>query len=261
MTYNVWHGFHTFDQEFQPRRLDAARRVVDKEQPDLLALTEAWHHDVVDYQKAFDFPYAQRAPFPQEDNKPIKSNMLFARFPLEVEVITLSPRRAALRAHGSLDGRTLGIDVVHPQVQHTEEGKRQELQPLFPYPYNHYLITGDFNALSPEDQGYERGSMIQEVSQEGVHLPHPEQFIDELLKREFIAWILKQGLRDAFEKKEKRVSTVPTQVKYGRKVDGMRVDYFFISPNIAVEDAYVVKTEDAEQASDHYPIVGIFQFE
>ncbi len=46
--------------------------------------------------------------------------------------------------------------------------------------------------------------------------------------------------------------------KFSEAKTGVRMDFIFTSPDIRTNKTYVLKNEDTEIASDHYPIVGIF---
>ncbi len=265
MTYNIWRGFHSKDHILQRERLEAAQRLVHHEKPNVLALVEACYGgknslgNIMDYQSLFGFTHGIWGGYPFFGNKKldIGGNALLSRYPLDATVVSL-PSKSAVSTSISLDDRLLRIDVVHPSASLGDLANVDVLRPLLgTHRTGHYVLTGDFNALSPDDV-YEHERLVQELRQ--FYKDLPLEHIQELLQRNLIRWILTHNLRDAFEDSTKRASTVPTSAKHGRKVVGMRIDYFFVSDTIKVKDAYVLKNDDTEIASDHYPIVGIFEF-
>ena len=260
ITYNVWHGFHR-DHALQRERLEAAQRAVAREKPDLLALNEACYggpnsqNILMDYRELFAFKYGFFGGYSSFGRKKSDEggNVLLSNLQMKAEVVPLSDK-SAVRTRINLEDRVLTIDVIHPSVEIFDSAKIEALKPLLEDIKEPYILTGDFNALSPEDS-YDKDELAGELS--AFISGTPSLSIDDLLKRQLINWILSNGLRDAFNG-IKRASTVPTRKKYGKDVKGMRVDYFFISDDIKVSDAYILKNEDTEIASDHYPIVGNF---
>ena len=262
LTYNIRHGFHSRDHILQRKRLEAAQRVIASENPDIAALTEACYGSLnsqgitMDYMALFKFRYGFFGGYPVYGRMKgyEGGNVLLSQHPMKAEVVPLI-NKSAIRAAISLDDNLLNVDVVHPSQAIDDRKKFEALQPLLARRPSPYILTGDFNALSPEDI-YDKEQLLEEFQE--FMGDTAETVIAELLKSRMIDQILTHGLRDAFEDKKKKDSTVPTRSKYGKSISGMRIDYFFVSNDLKVENAYVLKNEDAEVASDHYPIVGVF---
>jgi endonuclease/exonuclease/phosphatase family metal-dependent hydrolase len=261
MTYNVERGFHTEEHILQEHRLKAAQRVVENVNPDILALTEACyggpnsHQIIVDYAKLFGYPYhhwgGYRVFGPKKDD--IGGNCLLSKLPFQGETIKFS-HKGAVRGLFSLEDVSFVIDVVHPSHSIPDELKIHDLEQLVSTVSSHYIMTGDFNTLHPEDK-YDFGLIEREFA--GFDKIKVKKMLLEWKNAKCISWILSRGLQDAFLPSA-RQSTVPTPYAYGRPQKGVRMDFIFHSQDILVGNAYVVKDADTEIASDHYPIVCMF---
>ncbi len=262
MSYNIERGFHNSDHIFQEHRLQAAQRIIQQVQPDILALTEACYGGPnsqgikMDYQQLFQFLHGQWGGYrvfgPRHGDE--GGNALLSNFPLQTEVIHFS-HKGAIRGYVNLENRILTVDVVHPSYSIDDKEKIRELGPLVESRTEPYLLTGDFNTLHPED-AYDYDSLAQEFA--AFDQQKVQKLFDNWKKAECVSWILAQGLQDAFPL-ESRQSTVPTFYAYGKKQKGVRLDFPFHTPDLVVKEAYVLKNEDTEIASDHYPIVCIFE--
>lgn len=262
MSYNIERGFHSSEHIFQEHRLRAAQRAVNHVKPDLLALTEACYGGSnsqgvrMNYQQLFNFPYGQWGDYrvfgPRHGDE--GGNALLSRFPLQAEVIHFS-HKGAIRGYVNLENRILTVDVVHPSYSIGDKEKLLELGPLIESRKEPYLLTGDFNTLHPED-AYDYDSLAQEFA--AFDQQKVQKLFDNWKKAECVSWILAQGLQDAFPPSA-RQSTVPTSYTNGKKQKGVRLDFTFHSPDLKVVEAYVLKNEDTEIASDHYPIVVRFE--
>ena len=259
MTYNIYRGFHSKKHVFEPERLALAQQIVVDENPDVLCLTEACYgglnkHGIsMEYQNLFKFPFGCWGGYNKFNGGDEGGNCLLSKYPFQAEVVAIG-EKGAIRGRINLDDKVLHLDVVHPSVDWSDADKLVKMQPLLSSREMPYVMTGDFNALSPQDH-YDREHLVWECRRfEGSNA---EAFVDDLLQRNFVTEILAWGLRDGFENPVKRVSTVPTRMKYGEALQGMRIDYFFISKDISVEDAYVLKNDKTDCASDHYPICAI----
>jgi len=268
MSYNIERGFHNSEHIFQEQRLQAAQRIVQQVKPDILALTEAnygglnSHGTKMDYQQIFGFPYGQWGGYrvfgPRHGDE--GGNCLLSSFPLQAEVINFSHKgavRGKIQLEDKINFQTKNItmDVVHPSYSISDKEKITELSSLvknYPAPY---ILTGDFNTLHPDDV-YDWNLLNQEFAEFDQH--KVQKMFDIWKKAECVSWILQQGLLDAFPLSA-RQSTVPTFYAYKRKQKGVRIDFAFHSSELLVKEAYVLKNDDTEIASDHYPIVVKFE--
>ncbi len=269
MSYNIERGFHKPDHVFEEHRLQAAQRAVQQVKPNILALTEACYggpnsHGIrMDYQQLFNFPYGQWGGYrvfgPRGGD--YGGNALLSRFPLQSKVVNFSHKGAVrgsifLEDELTLEKKVVTIDVVHPSYSITDQQKILELRQLVENHPSPYLLTGDFNTLHPDDI-YDWNLLAHEFT--AFEQQKVQKLFDNWKKAECVSWILQQGLQDAFPPKA-RQSTVPTFYAYGRRQKGVRLDFTFHSPDFKIVEAYVLKNEDTEIASDHYPIVVRFEY-
>ena len=262
MCYNIERGFHSTDHNLEKERLLAAQRIVKQENPDILALTEACYGQEnslgikLDYQDIFDFPYGLFGGYPNFGPRyaDIGGNCLLSRFPMQGEAIKLA-YKGAVRAAINIEDKILNLDVVHPSYSVSDQEKISTLSPLITSRKEPYIVTGDFNTIHPEDK-YDWDIIKEELKD--FNAEKAALLIDNWQKAGLVSWLLKLGLKDSFTLPQ-RQSTVPTKRAYQEERSGVRMDFFFISPEIESIESYVLKNEDTEIASDHYPIVGIFK--
>ena len=260
MTWNIHRGFHNRDHVLEEHRLAAAKEIINKESPDVLALVEACYakHNstniLLDYPRIFGFPNSFAANYPKFGrlSDDIGANCLLSHYPISAARVSIG-RKSAIRAQVSLDNKFLHIDVVHPSPSLNDREKIRDLDPMLLARANYnYIMTGDFNSLSYNDI-YDKQVLIEEFSS---FSSNPNKVVDSLLECRLVRHINDNGLVDSLPL-DHRTSTVPTRSKYNKSVPGMRVDYCFVSPDVRVLDSYVVKNELSEVASDHYPLVTI----
>lgn len=255
MQYNILHGFHGTLAPFQleRERLEAAKEVVREENPDILVLTEAAYGSPnnfgisMNYAEIFGYPYSYFAPWGNYE----WGNCLLSKFPINGETITLSSR-TALRARVGLGKKALTVDVFHPKVNITEDEKIDAIKPLLQNIPECYLLTGDFNAISDEDE-YNHDRMLAGFRRFDKT---PEVTVAEIFRRKLIPYVKSQGLKDAFSP-ETRHYTIPTDMCSRIKDSAMRIDYFFVPPKMKVLETRVVINDLTERASDHYPIIAV----
>jgi len=262
MCYNIERGFHSRDHVLEESRLKAAQRIVKQVNPDILALTEACYggpnsHKIdMNYKQIFNFPYGQFGGYPgfgprQGDEG---GNCLLSKLPMEAEAVKLA-FKGAVRGKIQLEDQVLNVDVVHPSYSVDDNEKIKTLTPLITSGEAPYIVTGDFNTLHPEDQ-YDWNELREEL--QSFEPSKVEQIITTWQNPHLVNWLLSLGLVDAFSSDE-RESTVPTFYTYNKHTKGVRMDFTFMSPELKVKESYVLKNDDTEFASDHYPIVSIFE--
>ncbi|OGZ65756.1 MAG: hypothetical protein A2822_04415 [Candidatus Staskawiczbacteria bacterium RIFCSPHIGHO2_01_FULL_41_41] len=262
MSYNIERGFHSRNHLLEEQRLQAAQRIVQQVRPDLLALTEACYggpnsHGIkMDYQQLFYFRHGQFGSYPVIGPRKGDEggNCLLSQFPMQGEAIQLS-YKGAVRGKVQLEDKILTVDVVHPSYSVDDNKKISTLRPLISSRQEPYLLTGDLNTIHPDDK-YDWDQLVCDLQSYD-----PEKaawIVENWRKAEFVTWLLEQGLEDTFPVAA-RQSTVPTSYSYGEKIAGVRMDFCFKSNDLKVKEAYVLKNEDTEIASDHYPIVVTFK--
>lgn len=255
MQYNILHGFHgvVTPFQFEEERLKAAKEVVRQENPDILALTEAAYGGSnpfgirMDYAEIFGYPYSYFAPRGNYE----WGNCLLSKFPIQGETITL-PNRTALRVKANLGTKILTVDIFHPDINITEDERVDAIKPLLANIPDCYILTGDFNSISDEDQ-YDKEKMLAGFKRFDKN---PELSVAELFRRKLVPYVKSQGLKDAFSP-ETRHYTIPTNMCSTIKDSAMRIDYFFVPSKMKILKTKVVINDLTERASDHYPIVAI----
>ncbi len=259
MNYNVLYGFHTpFDPKlFEPARLELAQKIVAQEKPDILVLTEAcfalenWQQVKLDYALLFGFKHCFCAAFQPRSEW---ATCLLSKYPLTCEAVPFGTRQA-IRALVAIKNKELHLDIIHPDPEHSDEEYCALSKPLLSTLKKSYIVTGDFNALSDEDS-YDRAALVQ-----GFHSFAGEKaslLADKLLACKFIPFIKSFGLRDLMPIKNRKC-TIPTDLLNKDKTAGIRIDYFFASKDVICKDAWIVKNELSEKASDHYPVCCVIE--
>jgi endonuclease/exonuclease/phosphatase family metal-dependent hydrolase len=77
-----------------------------------------------------------------------------------------------------------------------------------------------------------------------------------MLDRRLIATVRAAGLTDALPA-HARGHTVPTRLPRPHATQGarLRIDYVFVSPELSLTRAAIVRDPAADRASDHYPMM------
>jgi endonuclease/exonuclease/phosphatase family metal-dependent hydrolase len=264
MTYNLLYGSHERDGGSLVRREEraaAAREVILAEAPDVLGLTEAVFiaRDGApirdDFAAHLGMPHVRAAGFPGE-----WANCVVSRHPIaHAERIPLGATEegapiSALRAVIDCGDRRLHVDVCHPSPKVLESERAAAFAPLVESAGRPYVLMGDFNALSDEDP-YDPAVLVAELA---GNVPEPLALATRMMDRQLIAALRARGLRDAMPVTARR-HTLPTRLSRPHATQGarLRIDYVFVSEEIGVERAGVVWSEEADRASDHYPVVAI----
>ncbi len=263
MNYNILHGFHQIVHPFalEAHRLRAAQDAITAENPNILVLTEACYGNPnklghrLQYEKLFNYPFYFYGPWGEHE----WGNCILSKYPITAECVKLPDTdRTAIKSKITIGTKYIHLDVIHPQPEQSGTEKIASITSLLEQKKVPYIITGDFNSLSDEDD-FDRERLIA-----GFKLFAGSNYVktvDSMLAARdiVIPGIKSYGLRDAFEKKENRVYTIPTDMCNLNKDSAMRIDHCFISPDIQSIDAYVVKNKFTEIASDHYPICMILR--
>lgn len=256
LTWNVLYGFHDYSDEVRrPRlntaRLEAAKKVVAEEKPDVFVITEACfavansYREILDYKKEFKFPYATHGTWQDE-----WGNIVLSKYPIKGEV-KKAGWRTMLRTEISIDDKVLHLDVIHPSPQEGDAMKIAGYHQALGMRETPYVLTGDFNALSDEDaQWYKKKDLIKAFE---VFDKTPKESVERLLDVSFIPWLRKTKLIDAMPLSERK-PTIPTGLISKDKLSAMRIDYFFVDEEVDVLKAKTIYNANTEKASDHYPI-------
>jgi endonuclease/exonuclease/phosphatase family metal-dependent hydrolase len=257
LTQNLYHGLRSpYTREIDKARMENAQRIVDHEDPEFVALVEAYYGMpnetglLTDYRELFGFPFmAYCAKSPHS----YAGNCLLSKYPIISATLTKLDLRNSLSAEIDI-GKPLHIDVVHPYPFIEEEQKIEGIRPLLERRRAPYLLTGDMNALSDEDE-YDEGQFIL-AFRKFTKQPGDSEAL-RFLERKVVPFIKSYGLVDAMPL-HRRTYTIPSDFASAQKESGMRIDFCFASPDIEIVDGYVLQDGIAEHVSDHRGIVTIF---
>ncbi len=294
MAYNLMDGFHNKVRNkrtgrneltsLNQRRLDAGRRVVASENPDLLSLSEASFCDLarypegMDYKQLFNYPHGFGTCYEGSNG-----NMILSRHPFKAQealpvghsILSPKEKRNFLWAQIDLEGKLVSLIGAYP-AHGRERDKLGDWEKVFDYDMvknaERLIIPGDLNVFSDKDR-YHR-NLLSVCCRFIIHdVPEfdgrsPADVVDDFLSRETIPYLKSQGLDDTYTLNGERGSTMPTDaiiksrwlkpLKLFKPLFAVRVDYILATPNLKVKEAYVVKSPDAEIAADHYPAVTVF---
>jgi endonuclease/exonuclease/phosphatase family metal-dependent hydrolase len=262
MTYNLYEGGFGGGG----RRLDLAASVVRAARPDVLGLCEA-HGMAEDPRRFTDFCAAVGMRGRIVEAPSGYHVALLARLPHAVlsfeaaDVGGLNPAGVGVLRLGRLgDVRACvaHFDYAHPLVRQQEAEALVSLLDAGPR-----LVLGDLNALSHLD-GLTRQDLL------ALPLHHVERHVDgdgeialgatRVLER--------AGLVDAWRAANPAGRrgdglTVPTAVPEPARFGPMRIDYVFLSEDLAprLRGCRVVREEPADRASDHYPVAASLELD
>ncbi|MDE1849051.1 MAG: endonuclease/exonuclease/phosphatase family protein, partial [Nanoarchaeota archaeon] len=250
MNYNVLHGFH---QSFPPfaleeKRLEAAREIVKKENPDILVLTEACYGGPnpfninIDYKSLFNFPQGFFGKWGDYE----WGNFLLSKYPLKCKIVPFGTR-TAIRSRISVNDKEIYLDVIHPYPSWTENEKIAFTKSILKNIKTPYFLVGDFNSLSDEDK-YDKERLVRGFAK---FEKEPVQAVNRIWEKKFIPWLRAQGLVDTFSTSSRKI-TVPTKIYGNGQESAMRMDFIFASPDIKTLETRVIKNKDTDSASDHY---------
>ncbi len=262
MNYNVLHGFHTYGEEpfiLEAERLKAAQKIVKKENPDMLILTEACfaednrHGIKMDYKNLFNYPYHTHAKVGSE-----WGSSLLSKYPIISAKNYSMDRRNFLRSVIDVNGEEIHVDVAHPHPDVSEfERKRFFHSHLRDIPNKPYILAGDFNALSDKDV-YNKKNLTEGFAAFMGNKESAKKAVDSMLTHQAIPEIRAHNLIDTYSQiQEETNHTIPTDYLSLDKRSGIRVDYIFCSPHFDVKDAKIIKDKYTNKASDHYPITAV----
>lgn len=263
--YNILNGFCNDNPPFKlnTNRLKNFLRIIKKQNPDVLILTEAYF-----------WPFAKKVNFTNlsgifEDlyNQYISlaykyfrwAPIIFSKYSIINFDTSMSKNRFNyLRTNIKVANKKLMIDVFHPHPDTTEKQKTNFLKSILKNSGNRYIIAGDFNALSPDDN-YDNKNLIKGYKSFMKRKGKPK--VNDMLKCLTLKTLLKENLIDTFKTKNpfKTDFTMPTNLRSKNKDSAIRIDYILCSKNFKVIDSGIIKDKLTEKISDHYPIYGVIE--
>ncbi len=236
-------------------RLDAIGRVVAAERPDLLAVQEL-RDAFVDSRRRLRRLAEATGMVPVTARSLLGQPVaVFARGPVrKMWAATWQLHHAAVAATVRTDRGDLTLVSAHlnpfsPQRRYREARwlahRVTRWAPLA-------MLAGDLNALDPDTDHTDRLARLAPLFRRR-HLA-----ADGTADTRAIAAVVEAGLVDLWRTAGTGAGlTAPTSAGGGREFSGMRLDYLFGTPAVAVRTAgcRVVTGGEAESASDHYPVV------
>lgn len=260
MTYNILLGFHRIDGQgyvLDEDRLKAAQKIVERENPDILGIVEAWFgaenyfNIFIDYKKIFNFKH--RFFFHTKEGPGLA---IFSKYKIKKSSsISNYEGSMGIKSQIEIGNKIINVDLIHPRYDATDSEKINFVENFISSKKEPHIIFGDFNAFSDEDE-YEREILIKTFKT--LKRKNPEESADKLLERKLIPYIKNKGLRDAFSGSKNKSYTIPTK-RYRTGASSIRLDYIFHSPDIKVLETKTIKNQQTEITSDHYPISAILE--
>lgn len=163
--------------------------------------------------------------------------------------------------NSSICFKNKNIKFIFVHLSHVSEDERLfEIKKIFEkIKLNEKIIfIGDFNSLSPLDT-YDEKFLIKIFKK--INIP---KFGIEKIRREVQEKILDFGLIDTLrEFSDSFEYSVPTKFnKDSAHATKLRLDYLFITPSLLsnLKSSKIIRTEETNQLSDHFPIVAEFDF-
>lgn len=255
LSYNILLGFHknaTSNYEFEKKRLDAVKKIIKEEKPDILGLNEAFfnapnkHNISMNYREIFGYKYSVNGMH-FWDGTTILSNI-----PLEDSFTMSDDHGTGVGAQIKIKNKKLNLVLIHPTHDKPDEQKISFVKPILDNIKNNLILFGDFNALS-DDDSYEKEKMDKAFKLFAGR--HYQVKVNRLMDTKLIPLVKSYGLRDVLLSQGKQEPTIPTELIKQKINCPIRLDYFFASKDIKVISAKTIKNKYSEVASDHYPII------
>lgn len=249
MTYNILEG----GVDDKGSRIEHIVSVIKKADPDFVAIQEANNFDKNDNEllkrvsnetKLLHYALARGTLYGDQKRYHVVS---LSRYPLQG--VYLFPgslfQSAALFVVINSPFGELSLCNVHLHSS-SEDERLREARVVLGYQSNYkkHIILGDFNALSRSDH-YGDLSAQEFTSYDLARFETTDMF-----NRDYVDVTAHLNVNDR--------STYPTiGVSHKVSKSPIRIDYIFVTPSLSahIKNVEVVKTQTAEKASDHYPVV------
>jgi len=271
--YNVLRGFHKKEEDgsltFEPKRLEATKKIISKLNPDILFLGEADFNpnckfkgpktQIVDYGKIFKYKHVY---YSKTDKTSRKGEAIFSKFPFKAKYLSKG-ENTHIKSIFSINLKKINIDIIHPYPTISEKEKTKWVDKVLSASIKPHILLGDLNALSPNDK-YKPRNLFKMFFPMQKDKKLTDKNVKDSLQTLMIRKVLNAGLIDTFkEKNNQQEITFPTK-KYSPFKDksvGIRIDYIFCSDNFKVLESGIDKNKLSEIASDHYPIYANLELE
>ncbi|OGK18125.1 hypothetical protein A3G67_01605 [Candidatus Roizmanbacteria bacterium RIFCSPLOWO2_12_FULL_40_12] len=251
LSYNIWNG--------GPERIPLILKVIKEQSPDFLAIQEA--NTFFDNDNKILKQFSLELNLPYYDISRSNENYHVASFSkIPFKKVNKLPnfRNACLETITETDLGELSIcnTHLHPFF---EEKALVEIKKVIEVQRNHKnnIILGDLNSLSPEDN-----YSISIIDQLNEVLS--KKFTDKgKIRYKVISSLLSNNYIDvAVQLQKNKINTVPTKINFDpAHMALLRLDDIFVSELLAsrLKSFDVIKSEDSDQASDHFPVTATLQ--
>jgi len=205
---------------------------------------------------SYNLSYFYFTYFPKKDYE--WGSVILSKFPILESYNNRRGVRQYAEAKLDIGENPLALGIAHPHPDLSESEKLKYFKEVVTSDLpNHYILVGDFNSVSDQD-GYDRKEMVEGFRS---FAKNPEQAVDGMLDRKVLPYLHSIELVDSYKVAHPNQFdyTIPTDYLSKDKRSGMRIDYIICSPDFTVENAYVVKNQNTEIASDHYPVVAVLK--
>ena len=258
VSYNLLEGLRPIPpiagerRQLDRERADAARRVVNDLDPDMLVLNEAlysrqYRGHMVDYARLFGFPYQSAALYDDA-----WGNAILSRCPILRSHEMRTEDRGGLVAAVDTPNGELMVASYHPHPSRPPSDKAADFERLVADLSGPLIVCGDLNCISPDD-AIDRSAMAAAFRR---FARDPEAAVEQFIEsgRHVFGALGKHGLKDAIPLAGRRYS-IPTDLISLDKSSGMRIDHILANEGIEVVAGEVVHSTATNLASDHHPVV------
>ncbi|OGL65165.1 hypothetical protein A3B21_00300 [Candidatus Uhrbacteria bacterium RIFCSPLOWO2_01_FULL_47_24] len=243
----------------EPERFKRIVSFINRENPEVLGLSELYDWDKDDFAKLKMF--VKQTNFPVQAFYKSANNFhvgIFSKHPFnQTADISEGLGMAKVKVTIVFDNIALAVIVAH--LSHLSEDIRlKEVGVISKYVKREEptIFMGDFNSLSPLDR-YNDGQLLEDMRKAGM-----DKFGGKKLRKEVIQTIMDAGFFDAVHEPAKALEySVPTAYcKDQNHFTKLRLDYLFITDPLrsSLKSARILRTEETNQLSDHFPLLAEF---
>lgn len=262
LLYNILNGFCNDNPPYKINynRMQKAIKIIKKQNPDILILTEAYF-----------YPFAKKAnlknlekDFRELYNENSKlaytffrvAPIILSKYPVKKFDTSMSKYQLNhMRTSIQINKKPLTINVFHPHPDISEKDKAEFLKSILKDGGSNYVLAGDFNSLSSEDN-YDAEKLIR--GYESFMKEKGEAKVKDMLKCLAVKEVLANNLIDTYKTKDSEY-TMPTNLRSKNKDSAIRIDYIFCSKNFKIVGSGIIKDRLTETASDHYPVYAVLE--
>ena len=241
------------------KRQTLAQNMIKNEKPHIIILTEACFVKNNptgirnDYKKIFGYKYGF---FGSDLYKNVDWGVgVLSRFPIiKAEDYTTKHTRFT-RVSLEAGKKIIQLDAVHPDPSLNEFQRMHWFKGIIRDIRTPYILAGDFNAFSPQDN-YDKKKLIKGFKP-ALGLKKAKAIEGEILTGQSINLLLEKGLVDTFKKKNRNWDYSYHTDMNKNPYDYSRIDYIFCSKDFKILKSGIIKNQQTEQTSDHYPVYAI----